>query len=337
MHAEQVLDMQVDFIERVTTDSVFTRYLTSIFEVAQGSFSRFQEIATDYDDDEILDLVMLTGLVSAVKAAYAYRVTPDMSTLVEWAASQLDETDKVDLTLPPTGCGIVRFDRPLPVHDVRGRTMKAHWLMWGPVKAYSTSPLGVKRGTLGIWLWNDHDDPDEVALQMLNHSEYGVDVRRVAGRWGFVGCEIANHGRGMGAPLINVPAHVVAKILADGDTPTPMTNAIRYAMALWMLLNQTITDTSEEHVKTHHRKRALRKGVPGRVSVIQLRRIAGQHRRDGESLVEWSHRWVVRGHWRWQACGEGRTDRRRIWINPHVKGPEDRPLVQTEKVYNLSR
>lgn len=31
---------------------------------------------------------------------------------------------------------------------------------------------------------------------------------------------------------------------------------------------------------------------------------------------------VVRGHWRWQACGERHTQRRLIWINPHQKGKE---------------
>jgi hypothetical protein len=30
----------------------------------------------------------------------------------------------------------------------------------------------------------------------------------------------------------------------------------------------------------------------------------------------------VRGHWRNQACGEGRADRRRTWIHPHRRGAE---------------
>jgi len=33
-------------------------------------------------------------------------------------------------------------------------------------------------------------------------------------------------------------------------------------------------------------------------------------------------RYCVRGHWRWQPCGEGRHDRKRIFIKPHWKGPE---------------
>jgi hypothetical protein len=36
-----------------------------------------------------------------------------------------------------------------------------------------------------------------------------------------------------------------------------------------------------------------------------------------------SQRFVVRGHWRNQAYGEGRQFRRRTWIEPHYKGPEN--------------
>lgn len=33
--------------------------------------------------------------------------------------------------------------------------------------------------------------------------------------------------------------------------------------------------------------------------------------------------WIVRGHWRNQVHGPGRTGRKRIWIQPYWKGPED--------------
>ena len=34
-------------------------------------------------------------------------------------------------------------------------------------------------------------------------------------------------------------------------------------------------------------------------------------------------RWMVRGHWRAQACGRGRAERRPTWIAPYWKGPAD--------------
>lgn len=39
------------------------------------------------------------------------------------------------------------------------------------------------------------------------------------------------------------------------------------------------------------------------------------------------HRIEVRGHWRWQACGRNRSQRKRIWVEAHQKGPENAPIV----------
>lgn len=41
----------------------------------------------------------------------------------------------------------------------------------------------------------------------------------------------------------------------------------------------------------------------------------------------YSTRWVVRGHWRQQAHGPGRAQRRTQWIESYIKGPEDAPLA----------
>ena len=42
--------------------------------------------------------------------------------------------------------------------------------------------------------------------------------------------------------------------------------------------------------------------------------------------MDWSCRWLVRGHWRQQPCGAGHAERRPTWILPHLKGPERKPL-----------
>lgn len=40
-----------------------------------------------------------------------------------------------------------------------------------------------------------------------------------------------------------------------------------------------------------------------------------------------STQWIVRGHWRNQAYGEGRKERKYIWIKPYVKGNEEGTLT----------
>jgi len=37
--------------------------------------------------------------------------------------------------------------------------------------------------------------------------------------------------------------------------------------------------------------------------------------------------WLVRGHWRNQACGPEMTERRVMWIEPYWKGPEEAPIL----------
>lgn len=38
-------------------------------------------------------------------------------------------------------------------------------------------------------------------------------------------------------------------------------------------------------------------------------------------------RWLVRGHMRNQACGPRHSERKRVWIMPHWKGPEEAPIL----------
>lgn len=70
------------------------------------------------------------------------------------------------------------------------------------------------------------------------------------------------------------------------------------------------------------------------VSVIDLRRMESRPAERGPDHPgrEYTHRWVVRGHWRQQAVGPGRSQRRPTWVPSHLKGPEGAPLLQTERV-----
>jgi len=47
---------------------------------------------------------------------------------------------------------------------------------------------------------------------------------------------------------------------------------------------------------------------------------------------QYRHRWVVSGHWRDQACGKEWSERKRIWVSDHVKGPDGAPLLATTRV-----
>jgi hypothetical protein len=89
------------------------------------------------------------------------------------------------------------------------------------------------------------------------------------------------------------------------------------------------------------RKRAERAGVdakrePSHVRLIKLRQIRRKHHETDADYekrkVEYSHRWIVSAHWAWRRCGPKGVNRRRVYIAPYPKGPEDKPLVIKDDV-----
>lgn len=71
------------------------------------------------------------------------------------------------------------------------------------------------------------------------------------------------------------------------------------------------------------------------VNIVDLRPAPddGGGRTDPATGREYSCRWIVRGHYAMQAYGPNRSLRRRIYIDPYIKGPADKPLVIRTPVY----
>lgn len=304
MSPTKLIAMHLDLVERVRSDGFVFWMWNSVNEIAGFR-------------------LMLPLTRRAVNQAALYRVSDDMSTLIQFAASQLDASDRWDNDLAPTPAGLVRFDKPVLLTNLQGETNKVHWILWGPVGP--TSKL--------VFMFNDHNDPDELSVQYLAMP----NTPAMLGDWGAVAATPhVSTGEMVGEMEEPPPPSVVADRLGRGEASFPSTNATRYLHALWLLLSQTVTETSSDHVPSSSRRAAARKGIGTGVTVVQLRRSESSRRR-GESTVEWTHRWMVRGHWRWQAHGEGRQERRRMWIDGYVKGPEDTPLRTPKKIYNIKR
>lgn len=76
------------------------------------------------------------------------------------------------------------------------------------------------------------------------------------------------------------------------------------------------------HVEREHRtKPVFRCGRP--IKLGRDLRAALHASAAGGTSWKLASRFLVRGHWRNQAYGPGRTERRRTWIEPHWKGPKD--------------
>lgn len=366
MRPGEVLDAQRDLIERLDGSPVFRDYI--------GGWA-LSEFSTDGKGESEQDSI-LAVLRNHVRVAHTYRVSHDMSEMVEWMAAQLEDTDRFMPDLAPTSAGFVSFDKPLPVIDVRGRTMLTHFLVWGPAPVGVASKHGFKRATetvTAMWTFNDAwRQADEVQDMIWNRPDLDPGrlemFRHAIGRWAPVGLGLGFTEQRLGPQMVDSMSEKHrASILADGDTPVPGTNAMRHVHALWLLLGQSIVSVTDEDVDRPARRRAGRAGLPPKVSVIRLRRSeqVGYDPDRGESLVEWQHRWIVRQHWRWQPYGPRKGTEHeheygqvrveqgglvrscmipgcenyigRIIIPMSVKGPEGAPLVQSEKVYDLTR
>lgn len=114
-------------------------------------------------------------------------------------------------------------------------------------------------------------------------------------------------------------------------------NVVAIVQTLWVLADQRLAQIRTERLDRAARRRCERLGDPETcVQIVDLRRI--EHHNGGTDTrdVDWSHRWMVDGHWRNHYYpSEGKH--RQIWIAPHVKGPEDKPLVIQERVYRWKR
>ncbi len=106
-------------------------------------------------------------------------------------------------------------------------------------------------------------------------------------------------------------------------------------MTIWMLASQQgISKPVLQKMDRSAFRRNQRENCKiSPIKIINLRKPENHHSSDSDSQeMNWSHRWIVDGHWRQQPYGQGRSQTRPVWIAPYIKGPESKPLVVKETV-----
>lgn len=121
-----------------------------------------------------------------------------------------------------------------------------------------------------------------------------------------------------------------AGITADeANAAEHLARLCRLIAASWALLGQQLFVAPHQRADRAAARRLKHDGYPHEplIRVVQLRRVehAPQSGEDPEP-VDWSCRWIVRGHWRQQPYGPGQAQRRPTWISPYMKGPDEKPL-----------
>ncbi len=127
----------------------------------------------------------------------------------------------------------------------------------------------------------------------------------------------------------------------ENDQPTGAAWWWKITQATLRLMQQRIAVSHRERPDRPTRREGHRVGFDAldsrEVLVVRLRRERGEaHEPTGEG-ANYSHRFIVGGHWRNQWYPSGKVHRQ-IWISPYVKGPDDKPLVvKPRRAYTWDR
>ena len=316
---------------------------------------------------------MKTGQVAAPNPEYAHMlvnatammlpnadpfyISADLTELVDFAAESFKPEPLLitDLTVPS---GFAYFSKPFHVYDTNGLRTPYRAMQWHPVDDHRTHRSGMpapvdlpteRRQSMGngeVAEYHDGDVPPHftgILFAMYQHSgdpdpyaeKYGDDSPLIRG------------GRRVGGSLLTLSYVTAMSFNADVsflEVDDSVMDMHAHVKTFFRLCQQQIAVPRYERVSRPVFKRAMRKWKPIReVVVFTLRRAKPPKYEGPEREVEWSHRWLVQGHWRNQPYierdeeGNKHTIHRQIWIAPYVKGPDDKPLIFKRRAFELVR
>lgn len=327
MRPAELLDCQRD-LRRKFDDPEFQAVVSGSLAQAAGYSPREVSSAKVRREAGWISEMVHRIAPNATEAAQVFEVVRPMVSLTEWAAATLEDITPFDRTLPFVEWGLVRFDGGIRLADRRGEDLGMDWVLWFPVHG-----TGGEHG-VGILGFNDAlANPDSVTRSLRGHADL-AHIWASIGRWAYTFFTVVYQDQRIGPALIDSAAVWSEMGGAEGNI-VPSTNVTRLMVALWTLMREPVVSLREERPDRAAAKRMRRMKMPETVTVITLRHLVEAGDPRGE--VEWQHHWIVRGHYRWQAYGAGRLQRRLIYIAPHVKGNTDAPLLQTKKVHRLVR
>jgi hypothetical protein len=253
---------------------------------------------------------------NTLQNAELYWVSPDMVKMLQAVALGMPDVHP----RPTVPRALVVFAMPMLGHDARsGAPIHAAAYLWGPVTVLDMDCVEIE--ALG---WRDYINPPDLTPAQQEQWRALIPTRLVAtggSEWP-EGCLTSDF----------------STLAADGAVMTSsMLEDRRVMAAFWQLCEQRVTVETQDPGDRHVRRRAERAGMKlNPVRVITLRKASRPVEPEG-TVIDWTHRWVVGGHWRQQPWGPRRELRRAQWIQPFVKGPADKPLVVRETVRALRR
>jgi hypothetical protein len=269
-------------------------------------------------------------------------VSDDVMSLWEEASKtfKLEVVRRDDLVVP---AGFALLPRPFSIIDMHGKTVKYRALAWLPVSLRDTYDWDAGVEGQGVWITmlsniNDIDDYwlESHQFEGMSGAEIRTATLTMGEEWTLM------HG----SPLQfdQAPGGVISAgdgdgkhIVTDPEEIEKASSIYGHVQCFWRLMNQLVMEPAS--LPRQARRQRQRAGMIDHVKVLKLRRSRPRHEGEWEGEgIEYSHRWVVEGHWRNQPYGPaGNKQYKQIWISPYVKGPDDKPLVVKKRGVEFSR
>lgn len=226
-------------------------------------------------------------------------------------------------------------------------TARSGWFWFAEPFPLASSPIASDNTAAVLWAWDTHID-----VPALRFSAYVMDEKGTSGvksrvlpstKWLWplsfsfhemiaLNLKLYRQAYGPGGQY-EKQAHII------GEEATMLVVA---ELSLFFLMSclwfkQTVPgkaklSQTDGHIERHARKRyqkELKVDALPRVRVIALRKSAAslEPAEKGDGTKSHLHvRFVVAGHARLQPCGPGHKDRKLIWVDSFLKGPDDAPF-----------
>jgi hypothetical protein len=250
-------------------------------------------------------------LATSLSVAQLYWVAGDMGTLLGQARDAMPISTLATMDLPALH-GLVVLEHPLTGMDAeRDSDVTISAFTWSH-SYFSTGVAGITIENYGPSSWLFKNPADRARM-------HGIGLGELA----FIG--------GCNWPYATA-SDEFDPIYTNNATPGTRQSAIedrQLLHAFFLLIAQKVTDVTVRTPDRQQRRAATRAGnaSPLDVNVVTLReRTVDNPNAESGRVVEWSHRWMVRPHWRRQWYpSQGRHVP--IFVPPHVKGPPGLPLV----------
>jgi hypothetical protein len=257
-------------------------------------------------------------------------VTGEMLDLTLNAMETFDTTEDVRPEDFFLRSGMALLEKPFIAVDADGLETAWRAVTWRYVELPEEASVdGEVVPSLEIILWWDTADIDEWDLA---HPETVAFAREIYRSWGMRWAVM--HATLCPLNFMSHPEHM-------GNEGDPAASWMTFIRVFNRLLEERIVLKTRMRPHRAVRRSATRLGLaePKDVIVCELRRARPRgfewEGGDGESHL--SHRFLVHGHWRNQACGPKLSLRRQRWIAPYVKGPDDKPFIDKKRVWIWDR